>query len=467
MTQRMPHTSRPALRAARRLAAAGTASAVLLVAGCGGDGSDDGKYTVRAIFDSASFIGKGLDVRIAGVSAGAVTDVELTDENQAAVTFDITRAGFQDLRQDATCTIRPQALIGERYIECQLTEPRPDGATAPPSIEPLPDGPHEGEHLLPVENTAVPVDPDQLLNVNTGSVRERFALIIRELGAGVAGRGDKIASTLRKSNEGLKYANRILKQLSDQEEMLKGLVSSSDQTLTTLAADRASLTGTVENGAVVAQRLATRKAEVQATIASLSELLDEVEPSVDRVTELTDELQPIADDLNRSSDDLATVLDLLPELSQRGSTALTALAPTLDQGREILTSDTNNALIDRLVNTSAAVKASGSVLGLTLGDFRTTGGLDYFLDTIYGLAYATNGRDGNGSYLRGAVINLLGCALPGSVKVDSCGLRLASDFTGLPASGSRSSTPASPAADADTFPSVDKASADLLLGGTQ
>lgn len=397
--------------AVRRLTAAGSACAVLALAagGCGGGDSASSVYTVRAIFDSAGFVIPGLDVKIAGVKVGKVTAVDLTDDNHAAVTFTILNKGFQDLRKDAFCTIRPQALIGERYVECELTQARPDGATAPAALPKIARGPYQDEHLLPVEQTAVPVDADQVLSTSDASSRDRFGIIIRELGAGLSGRGDELGSTLRKTNEGLRVTNDFLKKLSDQKAMLVELAETSDRTLASLAAERSSITGAVENGATVSTRLASRRTELKASIASLNTLLAEVPASADRVTELTSELAPIAKDLNRSADDAATIINSLPELSDRATTAFTALSPTLNKGREVLT--TNDAFFDRLVKTSGAVKASVSVLGLTLGDFRSAGGLDYFMDAIYGLAYATNGRDASGSYLRAAAINYLTCAL--------------------------------------------------------
>ena len=35
--------------------------------------------------------------------------------------LDITKPGFQDFRTDAECTIRPQSLIGEKFVECTPT----------------------------------------------------------------------------------------------------------------------------------------------------------------------------------------------------------------------------------------------------------------------------------------------------------------------------------------------------------
>src|SRR5688572_15953574 len=104
---------------------------VLAVAGTGASSDNGGTYQVRAIFDSAFSVITGEDVRIAGVIVGAITAVEVTEDNKAAVVLDITQDGFQDFRQDATCEIRPQSLIGERFVECTPTQPREPGAQAP------------------------------------------------------------------------------------------------------------------------------------------------------------------------------------------------------------------------------------------------------------------------------------------------------------------------------------------------
>jgi len=94
-------------RTARRALATGLLGATLAggLAACGG-GDDANAYKVRAIFDSASFVIPGLDVKIASVNVGEVTDVELTDDNRAAVTFTITDPGFQDFREDASSPSR-------------------------------------------------------------------------------------------------------------------------------------------------------------------------------------------------------------------------------------------------------------------------------------------------------------------------------------------------------------------------
>ena len=59
------------------------AAAVLLVTGSAA-GGDDGPYQVRAIFDNASFLVDGEEVRIAGAKVGTITDVEVTRPRDGA-----------------------------------------------------------------------------------------------------------------------------------------------------------------------------------------------------------------------------------------------------------------------------------------------------------------------------------------------------------------------------------------------
>src|SRR3954447_4123098 len=96
---------------------------VLAVVGTGAsDGDDGGDYKVRAIFDNAGFVIPGEDVKVAGVKVGTFDAVDVTDDFKAAVVLDISDAGYQDFRQDASCIVRPQSLIGERFVECELTQ---------------------------------------------------------------------------------------------------------------------------------------------------------------------------------------------------------------------------------------------------------------------------------------------------------------------------------------------------------
>jgi len=102
----------------------------------------------------------------------------------------IENPGFQDFRADASCAIEPEALLGEKFVNCLPTQPRAEGTPLPPPLRRIPDG-QEGAGRDPDAGSEhlQPVDVDLLNDINRLPVRERFTIIINELGAGLAGRG--------------------------------------------------------------------------------------------------------------------------------------------------------------------------------------------------------------------------------------------------------------------------------------
>ena len=106
-------------------------------------------------------------MKIDGVKVGTVGSVTPTPQAQAAVVLKIENPGFQDFRADASCTIEPEALIGEKFVNCLPTQPRAEGTPLPPPLHKIPSGQEgAGEFLLPVTNTSSPVDVDLLDDIN-------------------------------------------------------------------------------------------------------------------------------------------------------------------------------------------------------------------------------------------------------------------------------------------------------------
>ncbi len=87
----------------------------------------------KAVFSDATGVVKGDDVRIAGVKVGTVKDIEIHDEDQALVTFDV--ATDSQLTASTKAAIRYRNLVGQRYIALSQGVGSPsilrDGATIP------------------------------------------------------------------------------------------------------------------------------------------------------------------------------------------------------------------------------------------------------------------------------------------------------------------------------------------------
>ena len=190
------------------------ACVVLLFSG-GAAGGDEGTYEVRAVFDNASFLVEGEDVRVAGAKVGSVAAVDIAEADEAVredgspapgkaiVILQIDDAAFHDFRTDASCLIRPQSLIGEKFVECKPTEPRAPGTPVPPELEQVPEGePGEGQYLLPLERNGKAIDLDLVNNIMEEPYPDRFRLILNDLGAGLAARGEELARDHRARQPG-------------------------------------------------------------------------------------------------------------------------------------------------------------------------------------------------------------------------------------------------------------------------
>ncbi len=206
------------------------ATATLAVFGQAASGDGD-EYQVRAIFDNGGFLVPGEEVRVAGATVGSVSSVEVTlpgeavhkdgapDPGKAVVVMKIDEAAFQDFRQDASCLIRPQSLLGEKYVDCQPTLPRAPGSEPPPPLEEVPDGePGAGQHFLALEKNSKAVDIDLINNIMREPYADRFRLIFNDLGAGFAARGEELAGIIKRADPALRQTNLVLAELARQNQ---------------------------------------------------------------------------------------------------------------------------------------------------------------------------------------------------------------------------------------------------------
>src|SRR4051812_50045451 len=84
----------------------------------------DNSYKVRAIFDSAFSVIPGEDVRVAGVTVGAIDKLDVTRDNKAGGVLRIHKAGFTHLRRHPAGENRPPPVIRERLPRCPPPPPR-------------------------------------------------------------------------------------------------------------------------------------------------------------------------------------------------------------------------------------------------------------------------------------------------------------------------------------------------------
>ena len=138
---------------------------------------------------------------------------------RALATIVVTKPDFAGFRKDVFCEVKPQSLIGEYYLDCDPGTPD----------EPAPT-------TIPVEQTAGTIPPDLVLDILRRPARERFGLILSELGMGLAARGEDLQTTIRRGVPALRETDKVLEILADNRRTLQQLTRDADRVLAGLAA---------------------------------------------------------------------------------------------------------------------------------------------------------------------------------------------------------------------------------------
>jgi phospholipid/cholesterol/gamma-HCH transport system substrate-binding protein len=378
---------------------------VLLATSAGGKNHS---YTVRAIFDDAGNIIQGEDVKIDGVKVGSVGTVTATAQAKAAVVLNISNPGFQDFRSDASCTVRPQALIGEKYVDCLPTQPRVEGTPLPPPLKKIGSG-HEGagDRLLPVQNTHSPVDVDLLGDISRLPERQRLTIILNELGAGLAGRGSDLHEVIRRANPALQEFDRVLKILAGENRVLAKLAVDSDVALAPLAKVRGRVADFLVQSNKVAQASAATRGALARNLKDFPPFLEQLGPAGERVGRFAEQTTPVFANLGKAAPGIDKAFTSLPAFSNSSTTFFENLGTTSKRsGPAIVATKT---LLAHLKALGVPAQPFSENFAKLLSSLKETGGLERILDFIFLGAGAANGYDSLGHFLRaeGVAVNCL------------------------------------------------------------
>ena len=293
------------------------AAAAALAAGSSDEGGREGKRYYVQLNNAFGMVEDG-DVRIAGTNAGKVKGIELDQRTlKALVEIELTEPGYGTLRRDAECETRPQSPLGEYYIDCRTgTHPRelPDGAR--------------------ITNTASTIPPDLIANIMRRPYRERFRLILAELGAGLAGRPEALNDAIRRAVPALRQSSSLLAILADHNRVIERMVRDADRVVGKLADNRRNVGRFVAEAEDTASASAERAEDLQQNWQTLPGFLTELTPTMAKLEEAAREQRPVLVDLSASSPELTRFLDLSAEFSDASRPALRALADAAPVGEE-------------------------------------------------------------------------------------------------------------------------------------
>jgi phospholipid/cholesterol/gamma-HCH transport system substrate-binding protein len=398
-------------------AAVAVAALVLVIFGTGAGDDHKGDYKVRAIFSNAFTVIPGEDVKISGVKVGKISALDVTPENKAAVVLDITEPGFKDFRKDATCTIRPQSLIGERFVECTPTQPRAEGDAQAPGLDQIKKGAGKGEYLLPDSQTLKPVDLDLVGNIMRLPYRQRLSIIINELGTGLAANGAQLRQAVKEADPALQQTDRVLAILADQNKTLAQLAKNGDEVLRPLARDKAHVANFIVKADTTAVASAQRRSDIEASLQKLPAFLQQLRPTMQRLGGLAGQMTPVLTDLHAAAPQINQFIKQLGPFSAAGTPALTSLGDATDVGDQALIKA--KPIVTDLRDFAGQAKPTVQNLDALLSSLKATGGIERLMDFLYFSASSTNGYDSLGHYLR-AVFVLTSCTTYAIERTPGC-----------------------------------------------
>ena len=233
---------------------AGAVTAALALASCGvvGGGSGGG-YQLTAYFPRAVALYESSDVRVLGLNAGNVADVEVQG-NRVKVVMEMS--DDVPVPKDVNAMIVPQSLIGERYV--QLFPAWKDGQ---PRIEP--------GATIPEARTSIPVEPDEALAALKEFIDTLDPKATGELVSNLAADLDGAGGDL---NGALKGLAELASTVAEKDEELGRIIEQFDDFTTTLRTRETQLGRVMDSFATMTSILAEERRAIEGLVKGLGQV---------------------------------------------------------------------------------------------------------------------------------------------------------------------------------------------------
>jgi phospholipid/cholesterol/gamma-HCH transport system substrate-binding protein len=335
---------------AARIAAAGAlalavALAVWLLLFRGPSGTE---YTF--LFQNAGQLVTDDDVQVGGRRVGSIREIELTEDNQAAVKV-VVEEPYAPLREGTQAVIRLTSLSGiaNRYIA--LTP-------APGDAEELDEG-----ATITTESTTDVVDLDQIFNTLDEQTRGDLAGVIKGFATQYEGKGEQVGQSAKYFNPLLSSSRTLVQQVTEDEAALTEFLVNSSRAVTTIAERRDDLADLVGNANATAaaigeenaalaralgllpttlRRANTTFVNLRATLDDLDVLVAESKPATKDLAPFLRELRPLVAAARPTIRDLRTAVrrpgadNDLVEATRKMPSLQRAATPAFRSGRQAL-----------------------------------------------------------------------------------------------------------------------------------
>jgi phospholipid/cholesterol/gamma-HCH transport system substrate-binding protein len=256
-------------------------------------------YELRAAFATSNNIRPGSPVRIAGVQVGKVTGIERAHEGGegAILTMQIEEKG-RPIHSDATAKIRPRIFLeGNFFVDLE---------SGSPSAPELKDG-----ATIPVQQTATPVQLDEVVTALQSDTRDDLKTLLREYGKALDGKGAKGFNASIPYWEPAYRDGAIVSDALRGEtgHDLSGYIKNAGATAAALDRNREQLKSLVTDFNTTAAAFASQDDNLRAAIGELPRTLAAAYPALGALNEAFPPLRALATELRPGVQNAEETLD--------------------------------------------------------------------------------------------------------------------------------------------------------------
>jgi ABC-type transporter Mla subunit MlaD len=276
-------------------------------------GADSRTYQAE-LFNAFGLV-KGSELRVAGVKAGTITELDITPQKTALVSFEVEEK-FPEFKADASCSSEPQSLIAEYFLDCQ------PGASPDPLAGPI-----------PAARNQTTVQPDLAQNTLRQPFKLRLQLLINEFGTALDANAENLNAAIRAGAPSLQQLKQVLNILGRQNTTIAELNANADAIFAQLAARRQDVVHFIDNAGRTASISAERSNDLSRNFDLLDDFLAELDPTMVELGNLATYQTPLLRDLRAAAPGLNRLGKNLPGFNDGARQSLVSLGGAARVGK--------------------------------------------------------------------------------------------------------------------------------------
>jgi virulence factor Mce-like protein len=236
-----------------------------------------GYYTVKARFKNADNLTGHYQVRDGGKLVGQVLNPRV--ENGEAIVDLQLDPSEKPLRSDTRIEVRPRSPVGVRYVDIKRGTsgtPLKDGATIPSS---------QTSSTLQLDTVLSTFDPDTRANAQR---------LFRELGTGVAGRGDDLNEATGAAPQMLQATHSYLGAVAERKDGVQNFITGAGTLANSADPVRQAIAQGFDPGAKALRPFTQERGAVHSTLDTAPGTLSTLSTSLPEVDGLVDQIRGFA-----------------------------------------------------------------------------------------------------------------------------------------------------------------------------